>query len=585
MSPRQPKSAAAFVSLTALALLAMVIVWMQPQDATRSNTDVNSLPPASPPTLAETKAIESTPTPTGPPVRIDFKLLDETKQPDARKMEVVYPPALEALDGHLVELIAFMAPFESLEDMSECLMLPAYVGCFFCAPPSFTQVVFVRQKDDGRPKKPFIEAPSLVTGTLRLLKPGSSDPAHEMEMLYVVTDATVVPYDGSNAPARVPGHWQQENPRAAADAGLPEKPQPLPPMKPEDLVPVIAKLRGLEIKKPIKFTTYTPAELESAVEVRINSRRAAGGWAAHQRVWQTLGFADEKDDLRLVLRGLTLQRVIGYSNAAGDHIRYNADLQLTQPATRLELVKVIAEALLRQNHDLRHLDAALHGDTNTDARLAATALLQGDLMTTARLFAAHHRLRDPSPNASFAFFGGYPAAKTALQQLETLPWQMGPFFTDQFAPNGEPMALNDLLKKPPTTTAAIIHPIFHGRPQDYTPVEVPSTFADALRDSKPIATGILGEAALLVWLENNAELGPHMSAADGWRGDRYAFWQDGTLLIETHWLDEDEAAEFHEAATTQRPDFTVIRKANSSLVHLIGGPEAARAELQKRLQP
>ena len=76
-----------------------------------------------------------------------------------------------------------------------------------------------------------------------------------------------------------------------------------------------------------------------------------------------------------------------------------------------------------------------------------------------------------------------------------------------------------------------------------------------------------------------------MSAADGWRSDRYAFWQDGTLLIETHWLDEDEAAEFHEAATTQRPDFTVIRPANSSIVHLIGGPEAARAELQKRLQP
>jgi hypothetical protein len=585
MSPRQPKSAAAFVSLTALALLVMFVVWMQPQDKTRSNTDVTLLPPASPPTLAETKVIESLPAPTGPPVRIDFKLLDETKQPDARKMQVVYPPALEALDGRHVELIAFMAPFESLEDMSECLMLPAYVGCFFCAPPSFTQVVFVRQKNDGRPKKPFIEAPSLVTGTLRLLKPGSSDPAHEMEMIYVITDATVVPYDGSNAPARMPGHWQKENPQAVAEAELPEKPQPSSPMKPEDLVPVIAKLRGLEIKKPIKFTTYTPAELESAVEVRINSRRSAGGWAAHQRVWQTLGFADEKDDLRLVLRGITLQRVIGYSNAAGDHIRYNGDLQITQPTTRLELVKVIAEALLRQNLDLSALDTALHGDTNTDARLAASCVLQGDLMTTARLFASHHRLRDPTPHASFAYFGGYPAAKSALLQLETMPWQMGPFFTELFAPNGDPMALDDLLKKPPTTTAAIIHPIFHGRTQHNTPVEVSSTFADALRDSKPIATGILGEAALLVWLENNNELGPHMSSSDGWRGDRYAFWQDGTLLIETHWLDEDEASEFHEAAITQRPDFTVIRSAKSSLVHLIGGDEAARAELQKKLQP
>jgi hypothetical protein len=566
MSTQQPKSSAAFASISLLALL-LVLVWLaQPSESPPQASSSTALPPLALPSLAENEAAEPLPPASGPATRIDFKLLDETRQPDARKMEVIYPPQLESLDGRLVELVAFMAPFEALEDMSECLMLPAYVGCFFCAPPSFTQVVFVRQKDDGRPKKPFIEAPSLVTGTLRLLKPGSSDPAHQMEMLYVIDHATIVPYEGSNAPSRVPGHWQKENP-TAGNAAPPTK---LDPIQPEELVPTIAKLRGLEIKKPIKFTTYTPAELESAVEVRINSRRAAGGWATHQRVWQALGLADEEPDLRLVLRGITLQRTIGYSNASGDHIRYNADLQLTQPATRLELVKVIAEALLRQNHDLHPLDTALHGDTNTDARLAAAAVLQGDLITTARLFAAHHRLRDPSPNAAFAYFGGYPAAKTSLQQLETLPWLMGPFFTEQFAPDGEPQSLDALLKNPPATTAAIIHPSYHARPQDYTPVEVPATFADALHDEKPIATGVLGEAGILVWLENGGELGPHMSAADGWRGDRYAFWQDGTLLIQTHWLDEDEAAEFHEAAL-KRAGFKALRKAGTNIVHLISG--------------
>lgn len=579
MSTPQSKSSAAFASIALLALL-LVLVWLaQPSESPPQASSSTALPPLALPSLAEKEAAEPLPPASGPATRIDFKLLDESRQPDPLKMEVIYPPQLEQLDGRLVEIVAFMAPFESLEDMSECLMLPAYVGCFFCAPPSFTQVVFVRQKDDGRPKKPFIEAPSLVTGTLRLLKPGSRDPAHEMEMIYVIDHATVVPNDGSNAPTRVPGHWQKENPTAANLGNAPVK---LDPIQPADLVPVIAKLRGLEVKKRIKFTTYKPAELESAVEVRINSRRAAGGWAAHQRVWQAIGLADASNDLRLVLRGFTLQRVIGYSNAAGDHIRYNGDLQLTQPATRLELVKVIAEALLRQNHDLRHLDTALHGDTNTDARLAAAAVLQGDLINTARRYAAHHRLRDPAPDATFAYFGGYPAGTIALQQLESLPWLMGPFFTEQFAPNGEPLALDDLLKKPPTTTAAIMHPVFHARPQDYTPVEVPATFADALRDEKPIATGILGEAALLVWLENGGELGPNMSAADGWRGDRYAFWQDGTLLIQTHWLDEDEAAEFHESAM-QREGFKVIRKPSSSIVHLITGPAAGNDTLRQRL--
>jgi len=571
MSMPRPHKAGCIASISAMTLLVLVVLLLPQADIPIATVHQGGLIV---PTF-DSPPVKTAPRDDSDPLLIDFKLLDEARQPNPQAMQITYPPALDALEGKRVAIVGFMAPFESLDDMSTCMILPSYVGCFFCKPPSFTQVIYVTQRDAGKGKPPFIEAPSLITGTLHLHRTGSTHPAHEMEFIYAIDDAIVVPYDGANAPTRAPGHWQKENP-IAGNLAAPAK---LDDIKPDDLVPIVATVRDLAVKKPIKFTPYLPTELESAVEVRTNARRPPGGWSVREKAYTALGFIPPGQDLRHTLRGLTLQRTIGYVNAAGDHIRYLKDLQLTQPAARLEMVKLIAEALIRQNLDL----TALEDVTEDDARLAARALLHGDLSHTAQRYSAHARLfKDPTPGAAFTFFGGYPAASTALQQLEMLPYQMGPFFLDQIAT--DPAAINALYAKPPRTTAEVIHLESYVRPESWTPQPMPVNFADTLRAEPPLATGVLGEAGLLVWLANGQDTGDFMSEAEGWRGDRYAYWNDGTLLIQTQWLDEDDAAEFFETAST-RKDFEALHGKSADTVFLLTGSGQGRAELKARLKP
>ena len=76
---------------------------------------------------------------------ITFPLLAEARPTDLIDMNLAFPESLEKLNGRRVSMIGFMAPFDSLEDMSRCMIVPSYVGCTFCSPPNLREVVFVTQ--------------------------------------------------------------------------------------------------------------------------------------------------------------------------------------------------------------------------------------------------------------------------------------------------------------------------------------------------------------------------------------------------------------------------------------------------------
>lgn len=114
---------------------------------------------------------------------------------DLKKTTLNYDPPpifqddLKALDGQHVRMRGFMTPFDSLTDMRQFMLFPSATGCFFCAPPSPLEVVFVRQlaKDEAQP---YIYEPIEIEGTLRLWRDKSEEAAHTM-FLYVIDDATV----------------------------------------------------------------------------------------------------------------------------------------------------------------------------------------------------------------------------------------------------------------------------------------------------------------------------------------------------------------------------------------------------------
>ncbi|MBI5154582.1 DUF3299 domain-containing protein [Candidatus Poribacteria bacterium] len=119
---------------------------------------------------------------------IDFPLLKKTTLP--QKPPPVYPDPLQQLDGKRVRMVGFMTPYDSLVDMHNFMLMSTPTGCFFCDPPDALQVVFVRQKERDNPR-PYIDAPTEVTGTLRLWSQDLKDPAHK-QFIYVIDDAEAV---------------------------------------------------------------------------------------------------------------------------------------------------------------------------------------------------------------------------------------------------------------------------------------------------------------------------------------------------------------------------------------------------------
>lgn len=127
---------------------------------------------------------------------IDFRMLETTEL--KRQPPPIYTDKMEGLDGEMVQMVGYMTPYNSLKDMREFMIMPNATGCYYCAPPSPTQVALIRQA--GNVERPFINEPILVEGRLDLWKTASADPAHKM-FLYVIKDATVTGIDPETARA------------------------------------------------------------------------------------------------------------------------------------------------------------------------------------------------------------------------------------------------------------------------------------------------------------------------------------------------------------------------------------------------
>ena len=166
-------------------------------------------------------------------------------------MNLAFPESLEKLNGRKVRMIGFMAPFDSLEDMRRCMIVPSYAGCTFCSPPNLRQVVYVTQGGDDSSEKTysFIEEPSHAVGTLRISLPESSHEGKKHGFVYSIEDAEVTVHTGE-APQRAPSH---ASPGAHNKDGSAES---LSAIAPVDLIPQVAKLLGQNRSTPSSSKEY-----------------------------------------------------------------------------------------------------------------------------------------------------------------------------------------------------------------------------------------------------------------------------------------------------------------------------------------
>ena len=520
---------------------------------------------------------------------IDFTILDEARSLDLIDTELEFPDSLKDLEGRRVRLIGFMAPFDNLQDMRRCMIVPSYVGCTFCSPPSFTQVVYVKQgsEDSGDRPYPFIEEPSHVTGTLRLSLPDSEHEGKQQGFIYSMEDATVTPYTGE-APERAPGHGPTSGAPTSHQQGT-----SLPSLETEELVQQIAEILGREPRHPIEIEAVTIEAFGESVREEVEATFPSAR-ALRTQAFSLLGMLPADADWVGTLAGAALTRRLAAADQRGERILLLGGAPDDHPYVRLELVGEITKAILRQHFAKRREGAGSDQpegvvDMDDDARRAQEALWLGIQTMVAYRYSRIHGI---SPAAQ------PPAGVLPEEDVEnlsaiefdlwqSLPGDVGPFFVDYLVGATGPFSEVDVaLDRPPGTTMQLFRPRWYQDPGQWRPDPVPADFADDITDTPPDTTDVLGVGGLVPWLAKWYSVDVAKSLVGSWTGDRWAVWQfpddSSGLVLEVRLRDEASAIEFRKAIPKEPLQSIYPHQAGSHVVRLA---RASTAEALARLVP
>lgn len=121
--------------------------------------------------------------------KLEFKLFRKTKVKEWANPIPEYPEDLAKLNNQRIKMRGFMAPYDSLDNMSNFMLMTGATGCFFCTPPSMTEALLIRQK----PKKdlPYLAGAIEVEGKLKLWSGKEEDYIAFEGFFYIIEDAEV----------------------------------------------------------------------------------------------------------------------------------------------------------------------------------------------------------------------------------------------------------------------------------------------------------------------------------------------------------------------------------------------------------
>lgn len=495
---------------------------------------------------------------------LSFRLLDQVRSIDLIDPYLAFPDALIRLNGQRVRFTGFMAPFDSLDDMRHCMIVPSYVGCTFCSPPDLTQVVYVTQgrEDASSGTFPFIESLSEVSGVLRLSFPHSEHDGKLQGFIYSLEEAVVTP-KGGDVPARPPGHTSTPHEVVTDD---------LEAVDMEELVAQVAAIVGREPLRPITLEPVSAEAFAAAIRAEVESAFPAATLKARAQAFHLLGLLPVGDEWTDSMTTFQLSRRVAAVDAEGERVRVLESVSGVHPYTRLDVVGEISKALMLQHS--RAEEPSAEAAVTDDRRRVHEALLEGLRTMVLRRYATARGVPNGPPLP--------PQIEPVIASVDFGRWQATPRFCGYFfvrALIGDAGPLSDLaavFEEPPATTLELFRPRWYRETDSWIPDPVPANFADALEPAPPTLTDVLGVGGLVPFLTQWYSLDEAMALVGGWTGDRWAVWSapdaPAKLVLEVRWKDEEGALAFRDAIPDGAPWTLTEHEAGATSVRLTSTP-------------
>src|SRR5215470_2312722 len=312
-------------------------------------------------------------------------------------------------------------------------------------------------------------------------------------------------------------------------------------------------LRQLSILKPVKSGAQSRTEIQHMIVRNLDEESTPAELHGAEVVLKSFGLAPADFQYRSFLIKLLTEQVAGYYDPKAQQF-YLADwieLEGQKPVMAHELT----HALQDQHFNLKRFENWPKGDS--DAELAAHALIEGDATLAMTLYMAKH------PLVALAFIRSlgtqevateqFKQAPRALRESLLFPYEEGSEWANQLYKRGGWETVSQAFTKLPQSSEQILHP------DKYFSYEAPQKLT--LPDFK----GVLGPSWKRLDYDVNGEWGCYLildeflndtseskKASAGWGGDRFALYETGKpdeffVAQLTAWDTPADAREFFDA--------------------------------------
>jgi len=316
----------------------------------------------------------------------------------------------------------------------------------------------------------------------------------------------------------------------------------------------VSALRGLPAQSEVNLRVLDEAGLQQYLADTFERDYLPEERESDQKLYVALGLLKPTDDLVKIQLDLLQSQVIGVYDP-DDKLMYVVDTHgAFGPAERITYAHEFNHALQDQYYDLNAL-APKHPVSN-DRSLAAHAIVEGDAVLLQSLWAAANLTADELVEVARA---GASSSDDTLARVPLVvrtellfPYVEGFTFIRQAfrTANNAYSAIDDIFRRPPESTAEILHPDRYAAGIKPVDVQLADVAPKLGTDWRRVGSGVLGELDLRVLLEQYGDRPEASRVASGWAGDRWLLLEkDGrsTLVLKTNWQSETQANAFFSA--------------------------------------
>jgi hypothetical protein len=314
-----------------------------------------------------------------------------------------------------------------------------------------------------------------------------------------------------------------------------------------------SELRQLPILRPVKSGTQSRDEIQRFLIKNMDEDTTPTELHASEVSLKKLGLVPADFQFRPFIIKLLTEQVAGYYDPKQQEFFLAdwIDLDGQQPVMAHELT----HALQDQHFNLRRFEKWPKGDS--DAELAAHALVEGDASLTMAVYVASSPLRIislmKSMGASKSATEEIDRAPRAIRESLLFPYEQGMQWAKQLYKPGDWSLVSKAYKELPQSTEQILHAEKYFAREAPVKVTLPDIASALGKGWKRIDMDVNGEWSYYLILDEFLKSAQESKrAAAGWGGDRYAVYEGAkpnevVILQVSVWDTPNDAVEFFDA--------------------------------------